>query len=403
MLKKIVFALTFVLLCAIAGSQFVYEEKYEAPIYEEFCDDITFDPVEREAQLRKELGDEGYEAMLNGKPNDMIWFDLETGEISYMEVPDLGLDHTDGSIPPGLEIADLPEVPDALSEQTVTYSEREKRLLEWSAKNGDKPIVGDGGKTAKLYVLKSEEQLAELEAMPNLETLRIDLSNTDLVLSSPTLRTIEFSGEFLSGDAIEIDLSGCTSLTEVALYPNKTPRKLKLPDSVGELKMGRGLVAYADYLSTLPNLKKLTPSEVFDLSVLNGFETLETLVIFGGTASNYWDLSVLTNEHITSLQTDSQETVNSFVGLAGLRSMYISDRRISDISRIIEYAPDLETLVVKVPDQYIGDTQALWRGDPVDASNVELLDGLETSIPIEQFKALVAGGTTIRIWGDPNR
>lgn len=282
-----------------------------------------------------------------------------------------------------------------MKEPIVIYSEREKRLLEWSAEHDDKPIVDDEGTSAKLYVLKSEEQLREIEALPDLENLYISRTNIDLVLSSPTLKMVQFDGEFLTSDAIAINLSGCTALTDVALNQRKAPRELKLPDSVETLSMGKGLVEYADYLSTLPNLRKLTPSEVFDLSLLNGCENLETLVIFG----DKWDLSALTNEHISAVQLDSQEVLDSFVGLAGLRSIGMSDRRISDISRIIEYAPNLETLILTVPESL---NEVIWRGDIVDASNAELLDSLGTSIPIEQLKALVTNGGRLCIWGDPN-
>lgn len=298
------------------------------------------------------------------------------------------------STEPSVMSSSLPS-PAAHDEPIVTYSEREKRLLEWSAENYDKPKVNDDGTEARLYVLKSVEQLAELEALPNLEMLYIEIANIDLTLASPTLKMIQFEGEFLSSDALAIDLSGCTALTEASLHLKQPPRELKLPDSLEELKMGSGLAEHVDYLSTLPNLRKLTPSEVFDLSLLNNFESLETLVIFGGK----WDLSVITNEHITSVQLDSQETLDTFVGLEGIRSMYVNDLRISDISRIVEYAPNLETLVIRVPES---SNEVIWRGDIVDSSNIEMLDTLGTSIPIEQLKAVVANGARLCIWGDPN-
>lgn len=301
---------------------------------------------------------------------------------------------TEPSVEPSIEPS-----ADVSDDTIVTYSESEKRLLEWSAENDDKPKVNDDGTEARLYVLKSVEQLAEIEALDGLETLYIELANIDLILASPTLKMIQFDGEFLSSDALAIDLSGCTALTEASLYLKQPPCELKLPDSLEELKMGSGLAEYADYLSTLPNLRKLTPSEVFDLSLLNDFDSLEHLTLFGSTSKNHWDLSALTNEHIAKLQLDSQETLDTFVGLEGLRSMYVDDRQISDISRIVEYAPNLETLMIRVPES---SNEVIWRGDIVDSSNVELLDSLGTSIPIEQLKAVVANGARLCIWGDPN-
>ena len=303
------------------------------------------------------------------------------------------------STEPSVMSSSLPS-PAAQDKPEVTYSEREKRLLEWSAENGDKPKVSDDGTGARLYVLKSVEQLAELEAIDGLEELYIEIANIDLTLASPTLKMIQFGGEFLSSDALAIDLSGCTALTEASLDFKQAPRELKLPDSLEELRMGNGLAEHAEYLSALPNLRKLTPSEVFDLSLLNDFDSLEHLSLFGSTSKNHWDLSALTNERIAKLQLDSQETLDTFIGLAGLRSMYVNDRRISDISRIVEYAPNLEMLVLMVPES---SNEVIWRGDIVDASNVELLDSLGTSIPIEQLKAVVANGGRLCIWGDPNR
>lgn len=302
---------------------------------------------------------------------------------------------TEPSVEPSIEPS-----ADVSDDTIVTYSESEKRRLEWSAENDDKPKVSDDGTGARLYVLKSVEQLAELEAIDGLEELYIELANIDLTLASPTLKMIQFDGEFLSSDALAIDLSGCTALTEASLYLKQPPRELKLPDSLEELKMGSGLAEYADYLSTLPNLRKLTPGKVFDLSLLNDFDSLEHLTLFGSTSKNHWDLSVLTNKHIAKLQLDSQETLDTFVGLEGLRSVYVNDLRISDISRIVEYAPNLETLVIRVPES---SNEVIWRGDIVDLSNVELLDSLETPIPIEQLKAVVANGGRLCIWGDPNR
>lgn len=301
---------------------------------------------------------------------------------------------TEPSVEPSIEPS-----ADVSDDTIVTYSESEKRRLEWSAENDDKPKVNDYGTGARLYVLKSVEQLAELEAIDGLEELYIELANIDLTLASPTLKMIQFDGEFLSSDALAIDLSGCTALTEASLHLKQPPRGLKLPDSLEKLTMENGLAEYADYLSTLPNLQKLTSYEVFDLSLLNDFDSLEHLTLFGSTSKIHWDLSVLTNERIAKLQLDSQETLDTFVGLEGIRSMYVNDRRISDISRIVEYAPNLETLVMRVPES---SNEVIWRGDIVDSSNVELLDTLGTSIPIEQLKAVVANGARLCIWGDPN-
>lgn len=112
MLKKIVLAVTLVLLCTITSSQLVYEGREEIA-GGEYCSDIDIGYAKSEAELRAELGDEGYEAMRNAEANGQhgaIWFDLKTGEVSFMVVPDLGLDSTEPGIPEGLEIADLPEV-----------------------------------------------------------------------------------------------------------------------------------------------------------------------------------------------------------------------------------------------------------------------------------------------------
>lgn len=301
---------------------------------------------------------------------------------------------TEPSVEPTIEpSADVSDKP------IVTYSVYERGLLEESAENGDRPIVNAEYRSAYLPVLKSEEQLREAEALPDIETLDINHTNIDVKISSTELRTISISDTFSSSDAITIDLSGCTALTDVSLNQGKAPRELKLPDSVETLSMSKGLVEYVDYLSTLPNLQKLTSYEVFDLSLLNDFDSLEHLTLFGSTSKIHWDLSVLTNERIAKLQLDSQETLDTFVGLEGIRSMYVNDRRISDISRIVEYAPNLETLVMRVPES---SNEVIWRGDIVDSSNVELLDTLGTSIPIEQLKAVVANGARLCIWGDPN-
>lgn len=301
---------------------------------------------------------------------------------------------TEPSVEPSIEPS-----ADVSDDTIVTYSVYERGLLEESAENGDRPIVNAEYRSAYLPVLKSVEQLAELEALPNLEMLYIEIANIDLTLVSPTLKMIQFDGEFLSSDALAIDLSGCTALTEASLHLKQPPRGLKLPDSLEKLTMENGLAEYADYLSTLPNLRKLTPGKVFDLSLLNDFDSLEHLTLFGSTPKIHWDLSVLTNEHIAKLQLDSQETLDTFVGLEGIRSMYVNDLRISDISRIVEYAPNLETLVIRVPES---SNEVIWRGDIVDSSNIEMLDTLGTSIPVEQLKAVVANGARLCIWGDPN-
>lgn len=116
MLKKIVLAVTLVLLCTVTSSQLVYGGELYGGRYEmpdgEYCGNVVIDPVEHEAQLRDDLGDEVYEAMQNGKPNDIIWHDLDTGESGYIETRQFGIDSTEPFIPDGLEIAELPEISD---------------------------------------------------------------------------------------------------------------------------------------------------------------------------------------------------------------------------------------------------------------------------------------------------
>lgn len=305
---------------------------------------------------------------------------------------------TEPSVEPSIEPS-----ADVSDDTIVTYSVYERGLLEESAENGDRPIVNAEYRSAYLPVLKSEEQLREVEALPDIETLDIGYTNIDVKISSTELRTISISDTFSSSDTITIDLSGCTALTDVSLSQGKAPRELKLPESVETLSMSKGLVEYVDYLSTLPNLQKLTSYEVFDLSLLNNFDSLEHLALYGSTPKNHWDLSVLTNEHIARLQLDSQETLDTFIGLAGLQSMYVNDRRISDISRIVEYAPNLEMLMINVSHQFIPGTEEDFHKTAIDSSNAELLDLLETPIPTEQLKTLVANGTTIRLWPDYTR
>lgn len=132
MLKKITIAITLVLLCTVTSSQVVHEGEFYGGRYEmpggEYCGDIVVDPVEHEAQLREELGDEVYEASQNGKPNDIIWRDLKTGEFGFIETRDFGIDSTEAIIPEGLEIADLPEIPDEPEISTTSVIDPDTRV-----------------------------------------------------------------------------------------------------------------------------------------------------------------------------------------------------------------------------------------------------------------------------------
>lgn len=132
MLKKIVLAVTLVLLCTVTSSQLVYGGELYGGRYEmpdgEYCGNVVIDPVEHEAQLREELGDDVYEASQNGKPNDIIWRDLKTGEFGFIETRDFGIDSTEAIIPEGLEIADLPEIPDEPELSTTSVIDPDTRV-----------------------------------------------------------------------------------------------------------------------------------------------------------------------------------------------------------------------------------------------------------------------------------
>lgn len=244
----------------------------------------------------------------------------------------------------------------------------------------------------------SVEEIAALVGNKSLVTLQLERCGADVVLPEiPNLKTVQI--EWTGGGNGSIDLHACASITNVSILGKTTPNTLDLGQSVESLAFNRFVGTLdADYIAALPNLKWLTPNKSYDLTKL---PPLERLSLFIGEC----DLSVLEDAEIEALVVGGadthgihDETLATFRGAKSLRVMQISDEYITDISPILDHAPELEILLLSV--DYTQETWSELNMAEVTSENAELLDLLESNIPRAQLDELIARGCTIRLLPD---
>lgn len=196
----------------------------------------------------------------------------------------------------------------------------------------------------------SVDDIAALAGNESLTVLHLNDCRKDVVLPEiPNLESIKI--EWNGGEDGTIDLSACTSLKSVSLWGNRVPSTLDLGQSVEELHFSENSGKLdEDYIASLPNLKWLSPNKSYDLAKL---PPLERLSLFIGEC----DLSVLEDAEIEVLVVDGadthgihDETLSTFRGARSLRAMQISDEYITDISPILDHAPELEILLLSADE-----------------------------------------------------
>lgn len=244
----------------------------------------------------------------------------------------------------------------------------------------------------------NEKWIAELAGNEEIGSLSLMECGVDVVL--PEIPNLEsFQIEWNGGEDGVIDLSACTALKSVTIWGKTLPNTLDFGQSVEMLHFNefRGKLD-EDYIASLPNLKWLSPNKSYDLAKL---PPLERLSLFIGEC----DLSVLEDAEIEVLVVGGadthgihDETLSTFRGARSLRAMQISDEYITDISPILDHAPELEILLLSADE-----SQENWSElnmTEVTSENAELLDLLESNIPRAQLDELIARGCTIRLIPD---
>ena len=244
----------------------------------------------------------------------------------------------------------------------------------------------------------SADAIAELAGSEEIGSLSLMECGVDVILPEiPNLRSFQI--EWIGGEDGVIDLSACTSIKSISFFGKRVPNTLNLGQSVEELHLNQNSGEFdEDYIASLPNLKWLTPNKSYDLAKL---PPIERLSLFIGEC----DLSVLEDAEIEVLVVDGadfhgvhDETLATFRGAKSLRAMQISDEYITDISPILDHAPELEILLLSVDA-----SQENWSElsvAEVTSENAELLDLLESNIPRAQLDELIARGCTIRLLPD---
>lgn len=242
------------------------------------------------------------------------------------------------------------------------------------------------------------DALAALAGNESLTELYLEKCSGTVVL--PEIPNLEsFHIEWNGGVDGTIDLSACASLKSISIFGKRVPNALNLGESVERLYLNQNEGEFdEDYIASLPNLKWLTPNKSYDLAKL---PPLERLSLFIGEC----DLSVLENAEIEVLVVGGadthgihDETLVTFRGAKSLRAMQISDEYITDIAPILDYAPELEILLLSADC-----TQENWpelNMAEVKSENAELLDLLESNIPREQLNELIARGCKIQLLPD---
>lgn len=198
--------------------------------------------------------------------------------------------------------------------------------------------------------------------------------------------------EWCGGEDGTIDLTGCYSLRMVTLEGETLPGTFKLGPHIDTLSFYKNEGKFdEDYIAALPNIMWLCPNTSFDLSKLPALEALEL------QGPGWTDLSALEDIQIHRLHLSYEygiddEALSTFRGAKSLKTMSICDENITDISPILDHAPELEQLTLYAdPDQdWVG-----LNGVTVTSGNPELLDRLETPIPREQLDELIERGCAI--------
>ena len=93
------------------------------------------------------------------------------------------------------------------------------------------------------------------------------------------------------------------------------------------------------------------------------------------------------------------EAIASLAGMQSLKSLQVSDEKVTDLSVLTEL-PNLETLILLVSEMQ---THAEMAERTLTADSVDALERLDTGLPKEQLAAFLERGGTISILPDYGR
>ena len=219
----------------------------------------------------------------------------------------------------------------------------------------------------------------------------------------------------LSQGVKQLDAS-TAEIKNLVLALSETPETLKLGPGLKSLDC-EGFVLDTAALEGQTELISLTLSAAQDLSFLADLPALEFLSLSGDgwdltpaaqtglrrvlLLKGSCDLSPLVNSGVEEVATQGADTeaIASLAGMQSLKSLQISDEKVTDLSVLTEL-PNLETLILLVSEMQ---THAEMAERTLTAASADALERLDTGLPKEQLAAFLERGGTISILPDYGR
>ena len=250
--------------------------------------------------------------------------------------------------------------------------------------------------------------------LPELEQFILGVSRAAGAVTLPDMAA-EWGTVELSQGVKQLDAS-TAEIKNLVLALSETPEKLKLGPGLKCLAC-EGFVLDTAALEGQTELISLTLSAAQDLSFLADLPALEMLSLSGDgwdltpaaqtnlrrvlLLKGSCDLSPLVNSGVEEVATQGADTeaIASLAGMQSLKSLQVSDEKVTDLSVLTEL-PNLETLILLVDEMQ---THAEMAERTLTADSVDALERLDTGLPKEQLAAFLERGGTISILPDYGR